>query len=230
MAIHDGHRQRMKDRFRKEGLDHFDELHVLELLLFYAVPRRDTNPIAHALLDRFDSLPQVLEAAPEELQKVDGVSENTAVFLSLIASVTRYYLVSRGSNIQSLDTLDKCGAYILPRFCGLHNEVVYLLCLDAKCKVLSCKKLGEGSVNSAAVPIRKIVETALQCNATTVILAHNHPAGIAVPSADDLYATRKVAEALRAVEIRLQDHLVVAEDDYVSMTQSGFFHPEEYYP
>lgn len=221
MSIHDGHRQRMKDRFREEGLDHFSEIQVLELLLFYCIPRQDTNLIAHALLDHFGTLAQVLEAPAEELEKVKGIGSNAATFLSLMNQVGRYYLVNRSQNIQILQTIDQCGDYLMSFFHGRRNETVFLLCLDAKCKVLCCKELGEGSVNSAGVPIRRIVETALGANATTVVLAHNHPSGIATPSHEDVQTTRRVAAALSAVEIGLADHIIVADDDYVSMVQSG---------
>ena len=161
MAIHDGHRQRLKDRFCKEGLDHFEEHQVLELLLFYCIPRIDTNPIAHELLHRFGSLAQVLEAPVEELEKVQGIGHNAAVFLSLITAAGRYYQVNCASRNVVLTSVEACGRYLMPFFYGQRNELVYLLCLDAKCKVLCCKKIGEGSVNSAGVPIRRIVETAL---------------------------------------------------------------------
>ena len=222
MSIHDGHRQRMKDRFREEGLDHFSDVQVLELLLFYCVPRQDTNPIAHALLENFGSLAQVLEAPAAELEKVKGIGSNAATFLSLMNQVGRYYLVNRSQNNQILQTIDQCGEYLMAFFHGRRNETVFLLCLDAKCKVLCCKELGEGSVNSAGVPIRRIVETALGVNATTVVLAHNHPSGIALPSPEDAQTTRRVAAALSAVEIGLADHIIVADDDYVSMVQSGY--------
>ena len=222
MSIHDGHRQRMKDRFREEGLDHFSDVQVLELLLFYCVPRQDTNPIAHALLEHFGSLAQVLEAPAAELEKVKGIGSNAATFLSLMNQVGRYYLVNRSQNNQILQTIDQCGEYLMAFFHGRRNETVFLLCLDAKCKVLCCKELGEGSVNSAGVPIRRIVETALGVNATTVVLAHNHPSGIALPSPEDAQTTRRVAAALSAVEIGLADHIIVADDDYVSMVQSGY--------
>ncbi len=227
MSIHQGHRQRLKDRFRQEGLDHFDERHVLELLLFYAIPQRDTAPIAQALLDRFGSLAQVLDANAEELEKVPGVSGNSSTLLTLITALGRYYLVSRTQNCDILDTTDKCGAYLLHRFYGRRNETVFLLCLDAKCKVLCCREVGEGSVNSASIPIRRVVEIALGVNATTVVLAHNHPSGLAVPSMDDVQTTRRIACALDAVEITLADHIVVADDDFVSLAQSGFYRPEE---
>ena len=227
MSIHDGHRQRLKNRFREEGLDHFEEHQVLELLLYYTIPRRDTNPIAHELLKKFGSLSQVLEARPEELAKVDGVGETAATFLSLITAVGRYYLVNRTIQETILPSIEKCGQYLVPFFHGRRNEMVYILCLDAKCKVLCCKEMGEGSVNSAGVPIRRIVETALGANATSVILAHNHPSGFALPSGEDIQTTRRVAMALDAVEIELVDHIVVADDDFVSLAQSGLYSPEK---
>ena len=222
MSIHDGHRQRLKERFRTEGLDNFSDIQVLELLLFYCIPRRDTNPIAHALLERFGSLSQVMDAPIEELAKVPGMGEGAATFLSLTTAAGRYYQVNRAMNVEILTSVEKCGQYLVPYFYGRRNETVFLLCLDAKCKVLCCKEIGEGSVNSAGVPIRRIVEAALGVNATTVILAHNHPSGIALPSGEDIQATQRVAAALSTVDIALADHIVVADDDFVSLAQSGY--------
>ena len=223
MSIHDGHRQRLKKRYMTEGLHNFEEIQVLELILFYCIPRQDTNPIAHRLLERFGSLAQVLEASPEELKKVQGIGDNAATFLSMFIPVGRYYRINRYGGEVILNTIEKCGQYIIPFFEGRRNETVFLLCLDAKCKVLCCREVGEGSVNSAAVPIRRIVEMALSANATSVVLAHNHPSGIALPSAEDIQTTQRLAAALEAVEIRLVDHIVVADEDYVSHVQSGLF-------
>lgn len=229
MSIHDGHRQRLKQRFRMEGLDQFEEVQVLELLLFYAVPRRDTNPIAHELLNRFGSLAQVMETPVEELEKVPSLGSGAATLISLVTAMTRYYMVSRSNQATILSSTEECGAYLLSRFLGRRNETVFVLCLDAKCKVLGCREMGEGSVNSANVPIRRIVETALSLNATSVVLAHNHPSGLAIPSADDVQTTRRLAVALDAVDILLADHIVVAEDEFVSMVQSGLYQPGSTY-
>ena len=215
----------MKERFRQEGLDHFSEIQVLEFLLFYCIPQGDTNLLAHRLLEHFGSLPQVLEAPAAELQKVSGVGPHTAVFLNLITEVGRYYLVNRAGPNVILHTTEKCGQYLVPRFYGRRNETVFLLCLDAKCKMLCCKEVGEGSVNSASISVRRIVEIALAANATTVVLAHNHPSGLAIPSAEDVHTTERIAAALNAVEITLADHIVVADDDFVSMVQSGYYRP-----
>jgi len=220
-SIHKGHRDRMKKRFLEDGLDSFTDIQVLELLLFYAIARKDTNPIAHRLLERFGSLSQVLDASVEELKKVEGIGHETAVFLHMIPAAGRYYLVDKSMQSKILKTIDQCGQYLLPFFFGRQRETVFLLCLDAKCKVLCCREVGEGSVNSAGISIRKIVETALAANATTVVLAHNHPSGVAIPSMEDIQTTYRIADALRAVEIHLADHIVVADGDYVSMVLSG---------
>lgn len=227
MSIHKDHRQRLKDRFREEGLDNFHERHVLELLLFYAIPRRDTAPLAQELLDRFGSLPQVLEASAEELEKVIGVGYNVSTLLTLSTAISRYYLVQRTTKHTILNTTDQCGEYLMQHFHGRRNETVFMLCLDAKCKVLCCKEVGEGSVNSANIPIRRVVEMALAVNATSVVLAHNHPSGLAIPSSEDILTTQRLAIALDAVEITLADHVVVADDDFVSMVQSGSYRPGE---
>ena len=221
MSIHEGHRQRLKQLFLDGGLDNFYENQALELLLYYSISRKDTNPIAHALLDKFGTLSQVLEAPVEELMRVEGVGEHTATFLHLVTEIGRYYLVNRSKQTKILPTIEDCAQYLVPRFYGRRNENAFLLCLDGKCKVLCCRDLGEGNVNSAAISTRKIMETALTVNATSVVLAHNHPSGIAIPSTEDVLTTRRIAMALSAVDISLLDHIVVADDDYVSMVQSG---------
>ena len=223
MSFQNGHRQRVKDRFRQEGLDHFEERYVLELLLFYCVPRQDTKELACRLLERFGSIVQVLEASPEELEKVPGVGEGISTFLSLRNAVERYYQIKKAAQQeQILKTPEEYGAYLRHYFRNVRNEEVYLLCLDGKCMVLSCKRIGEGSVNSASVPIRRIVETALNTTATSVILAHNHPSGLAIPSNEDIHTTLLLAQAMRAVDIELVDHLVFGGSDFTSLVQSGY--------
>jgi len=223
MDLHGGHRQRLRQRYIQEGLDNFTEVQVLELLLFFSIPRIDTNDTAHLLIKRFGSLSQVLDAPVEELQKVPGIGENSAVLLHLIADVTRYYQGNRITNEKILNTIEKCGQYLMPFFLGRRNETVFLLCLDAKCKLLCCREISEGSVNAASVSVRKIVETALSSNATSVVLAHNHPSGMATPSGEDVETTHRIAAALKAVDVILADHIVVCDDDFVSMRHSRLY-------
>ena len=226
MSIHDGHRERLKERYRQEGLDNFDEVNALELLLFYCVPRQDTNPIAHRLLDHFGSFTRVLEAPREELEKVPGVGKNVATYLKFTMDMMRYYMTKNQNEVEILNDMNEVGNYLLPRFLGRDKETVFLLCLDGKCKVLCCKEVGEGSVNSAAISVRKIVEVAMGCNATSVVLAHNHPSGFAVPSDEDKQTTHRLACALQAVDIILADHIVVADGNFVSMRQSREYSPD----
>ena len=228
MSIHDGHRKRLKKRFMQEDLDQFEPVNALELLLFYCVPRTDTNPLAHGLLDHFGTFDAVLDASPEELMKVPGIGENVATFLSLIKSVWRYYDDSKARTDDPLTNVEQCGRYMLPKFKNRSLETVFLLCLDAKCKALCCRMIGEGSVNSANVSVRKIVETAINANATTVVLAHNHPSGCASPSTEDVQTTHRVAKALQAVDVVLVDHLVFADGDFVSIAQSGGYSVKDY--
>lgn len=222
MSMHDGHRKRLRQRFLEEGLDHFTDVQVLELLLFYCIARQDTNPIAHRLLEHFGSLSRVLEAPVAELCKVEGVGENTAIFLRLVTQTGSFYLKDRAAQTKVLPTLESCAQFLQPYFYGQNVETVYLLCLDAKCKLLCCKKMSQGNVNSTEISIRKIVETALSANASSVLLAHNHPGGIAIPSYADIRTTLNVASALQAVDVHFIDHLVICDDDYVSLMQSGY--------
>lgn len=228
MSIHEGHRQRLKDRFRQEGLDGFNEVNALEMLLFYCVPRSNTNPLAHRLIERFGSFSGVLDASIEELEAVEGVGHNISTFLAFIPQLERYYNDNKNKNLKILTSVSQCGEYLRPKFINRKNEMVYMVCLDAKCKVLSCKQLGEGSVNSAGVPIRRIVDVALKMNASSVILAHNHPGGVAFPSSDDIQTTIRVSQALAGVDVVLTDHLIFADGDYTSIVDSGYYRPSEF--
>lgn len=222
---HAGHRDRLRGRFLSEGLDGFDEHSALELLLFYAAPRGDMNPLAHRLIDTFGSLAGVLDAPAEALCRVDGVGIRTAALLSMMPALFRRYQISGRAGNLCLDTAEKAGAYLLPRFVGRRSECVYLLCLDAKSKPICCRQLFEGSVNAAQVGARRVVETALSVNAAGVILAHNHLSGIALPSPEDEETTRRLRGALDAVGVPLIDHIIVADGDYVSLAQSGLLAP-----
>ncbi len=221
MELHSGHRARVKRRFLRDGLDGFEDHQVLELILFFAIPQRDVNELAHALLRRFGTLAAVLDAPEQDLMKVPGIGENAAALLKLLPQAGRRYLISKEADSGVIQNSGQAGAYLLPRFFAERDETVYLLCLDAKSKVLGCQRVFQGSVNSAQISVRKIVETALLYNASYVILAHNHPSGVALPSEEDYLTTNLVSSALRAVGVELRDHIVVADQDFVSMAESG---------
>ena len=220
MGVHDGHRQRKKDRFRDYGLRGFADHEVLELLLYYAIPRKDTNVTAHLLLERFGSLDEVLHAPVDELRKIKGMGENAALFLRLIPAVCQY-AEQNGKKDEILNSVEKSGQYFMKLLRDEHREVIYMACLDQKGKVLRCCRLVEGDVNMAPLSVRQAVEQALVANAAMVQLAHNHPSGIALPSEEDIYVTRMIKEVLSPLNIRLIDHIVVADGDFVSMRDSG---------
>ena len=225
MADHKEHRQRVKKRFLGEGLDHFDEIHALELLLFFGKPQGDTNKLAHLLLNHFGSLHQVLTASPEQLMQVNGVGEHIAILLALVKGISQKYLIDKERFRAPLNTMEDCGNYLMDFFVGRRDETVVLLCLDARRVPLACRIVSEGSVNTAEVSVRKVVEAALAVNATTAVLAHNHPSGIAVPSMEDIVTTRRMGMALDAVGVILEDHIVVAGRDYVSLRDSNYYDP-----
>ena len=220
MGLHDGHRQRSKRRYLAVGAQGLEDRQLLELLLFYAIPRQDTNETAHRLLKRFGSLQSVLNAAPEELTGVDGVGENAAVLLRLAGDIA---LRARCSTLPQkvLNSTDRTGAYFMELLAGQRQELLYQVCLDAKGKLLTCRCISKGSVAASPVSVRQVVENALYAGASSIILAHNHPSGVALPSQQDVLVTRQLQEALAPLQIRLADHIVVADGDYVSMAESG---------
>ena len=221
MGIHDGHREKMRRRFLETGLEGFADHEALELLLYYAIPRRDTNPIAHALMERYGSLSAVLNAPVEDLQRVEGIGESAAVLLSLVSRISRKARLADAAQETVINSTERAGTYLLERFAGETREVVYLMCLDRKGKLLGCKRLADGGAASADLNIRKVMETVLLTSASAVILSHNHPSGVALPSPEDTSTTLQVREALRTIGVELVDHIIVADRDFVSMADSG---------
>ncbi len=220
MSMHQGHRQRMKGEFLARP-DSFPDHKLLELLLFYANPRSDTNPTAHALIEQFGSLAGVLDAAPEELRKVLGMGDHAVVLLKTMKELSRRYLTARTGMDDILQNTDDVFYLLRPHFFGARSERVCVVCLDGKGKNLGVRKISEGSVNAAEVTTRKVMEAAMALNAEKVILAHNHPSGLALPSPEDKATTIHLARVLASVGITLADHVIFTDDDMVSMKDSG---------
>lgn len=228
MNLHEGHRQRLKERFIKNGLGSFEDHNILELLLFFSVPRNDTNEIGHRLLQRFGSISNVFDAPVEELCKVDGIGMHSATLIKLIPELCSIYNVDKTENIEIVSSTNAAGKFFVPRFMGKNDEEVHILLLDDKKKIIKSEMVSKGTVNASAVSIRKIVSLAVNSNATAVILAHNHPGGVALPSSNDIVVTRRIYNALKLMEINLCDHIIVAGDDFVSMQESGIFSDFDY--
>ena len=207
MGIHDGHRQRVYDRFRKEGLDSFSPHNVLEMLLFYSIPRAETNEIAHRLIERFGSIAAVFDAPESELVKVTGVGERSAMLIKMIPQLSRYYMTDKTADV-IINSSRQAGEYLLPRYVGRSVETVMMVCLDNKNKVINTTIVHEGSVNVSEVSVQAIASVALQSKASAVILAHNHPDGVALPSNDDIATTKVICRSL-------------GDNDYVSLADTG---------
>lgn len=221
--LHGGHRARMRQRFLETGGAGMADHELLELLLYYTLPRRDTNETAHALIEECGSLSSVLEAGTEELCACEGVGESTAIFLRLLGELSHRYAVAKmesGENIPMYDTPAKIAAYLFPRFLGLTVERVYLLLFDNGLHLLDCYHVCDGSLTGAALSVRRIAERAYRKGAAGVVLAHNHPGGLAVPSGDDIHFTRRLDEALRLLEIPLIEHYVFSDRSYAPIMSS----------
>lgn len=218
--IHEGHRQRLKNRFIESGLDTFEAHNILELLLFYSIPRKDTNEIAHNLLKHFGTLRGVFDAEFEELLNVPYITENSATLIKLFPALAREYLTGKYTNDRKFDTAEKIGSYLCDRFFGETKEVVYALFLSNNFELIATVKIHEGTVNSAQVSTRKIVDYCVKYNASMVVIAHNHPRGNICPSMEDIETTRRLLSAFQAIDITLLEHYVVAGDDYYTIINS----------
>ena len=233
-SIHTGHRQRVKDEFSARGLAGWPDHRVLELLLYYAIPQGDVNGLAHELVERFGSLAGALDASVEELKKVPGVGEHTAVLcrvpgvgqhtavlLKLIPAAGARYLQSRADLGEPVRRTEDAYALLEPYFFGARNEMIYLLALDGKNKPLGVRKVAEGSICAANINLRRIMEEAAALRAPQIYLAHNHISNLAFPSPVDISTTQTMRPALAGVGIELLDHLVFVDGDMVSMRDSG---------
>ncbi len=217
---HTGHRKRLKKKFIENGFDIFEPHEALEMYLFYAIPRKDTNPLAHRLLDRYLTIGGVCDAPIDELQRDFGLSESVAVFLKMLPEMSRLYTESKLSDDYVID-YETLGDVFKAKFIGRTNEAVALMLGDAKGKMIYFDIISKGSFNSASMPMRKIVDLSLRHNAKTAFIAHNHPSGSALPSRDDIDTTQTILETLSSIEVELVDHFIVTDDDYVSLRQSG---------
>ena len=219
----EGHRARMRARFANEDIDQIPEHNVLEMMLYGVITRQDTSAVARCLLDEFGSIASVIDAPLHALCKIKGMGEKSALYLKLIPKFFRRYQLSKWDKTSLFNDAAVAGRYLLDKFIGHTNETVLVMCLDSAGKLLGCVPAFEGSINIVHISIRKIVETALKFNSARLIIAHNHPCGNALPSTDDLETTRRVRDALRYVGVTLDDYIIIAEDDFISLAQSGFF-------
>lgn len=218
-GIHGGHRQRLKHQFLTSGVDSLSEIQQLELLLFYSIPQRDTNPIAHALLDEFGSLREVLLADVEALTKVKGVKENTATHLSLVGKMLN--VCSKSLNTNVISSTSKSKEYCSNLFVGINVEQFYVICLSKSNKIQKVKLMNSGSTDEINVQIRNITEFALTNKCNRIVVTHNHPIGKGVMSDEDIRFTYSLVCSCMLNSIDILDHVVVGTDKAISAREQG---------
>lgn len=222
--VHEGHRNRVRNNFMKEcSLDGMSKNQILEFLLFYAIPRVDTNVLAHELINEFGSLKGVFDAPISSLMNVDGVGEKTASLIKLIPALVRVYLDESAASIKHILSTKDAVAYLQPKFIALQNETLVMLCLNNNGKLLKCSKISTGGISSAEIDTRKIINDVINCKATAVILAHNHPGGVCAPSKADVAMTYRLSKLLLNVHTRMLNHIIITDDDYFSFAENPKF-------
>ncbi len=218
---HAGHRQRMRERFLTNGLEGFAAHEILELILFYAIPQRDVNPLAHRLMDRFGSLHGVLEAPAEELVKVEGMGMHAAALMNLFSHVARQLELSREVEREDMSNRLKAQRHCQKLLSGLKHERFYAVCLDGQMQVIRDVLIAQGTLSEVQAYPRLVVEAVLRHSAHAVVLCHNHPGGQLVPSPADIEATNALASLLAGIGVTLADHIIVCGSQTLSMVAEG---------
>lgn len=219
---HAGHRNRVRNRYEAKGITAFEDHEALEMLLFYAIPQKDTNQLAHNLIEEFGSLAGVFDAPVAALENFKGMGRNAAILLKLMPDIYTKYQASKVKvDNSALDTVEKVGAFYVSQFSGYDHEVVIVTSLDNRLRAKKTFVISEGDAGSAQIDMKKIVSCVVNTNATSVIIAHNHPAGVAAPSGKDIETMRVIANTLHKLNIRFIDSIIVSGNDYYSMANKG---------
>ena len=223
--LHAGHRERVKTRFLENGIQSMARHEIIELLLFFGIPRKDTNELAHRLLDHFGSLSMVMAASYEELVSIPGMPHNAAVLIRLFNELDAECQRERFTTARLLNTRERIRDFVLPLFIGVETEQVRLVCMDNNGRVLASGLLADGSAAAVEINSRQALQLALRCNATAAVLAHNHPGGQPTPSREDVDTTAALSRLLDTVGVKLVDHIIVAGNAYLSMREIPLCRP-----
>jgi DNA repair protein RadC len=216
-----GHRKRLRERFRETGFSGFQEYEALELLLTYAIPRRDTKPLAKALIAKFGSFQGVLDAPFDELTATDGLSENSATYLTALKECASMYLRTHTKKGPEISATGALLEYCQVAMRGLRDEEFRAIFLNARNEVICDEVISTGTVSQSAVYPRKVMERALHHKSTALIFVHNHPGGICKPSKDDIHITRELVRVAGGLEISVHDHIIICKEGYFSFREQG---------
>lgn len=220
---HEGHRLKLKNRFLKQGLDGFEDHNILELVLFFAIPRRDTNVIAHNLLNKFGSFSRVFEASVADLCSIEGIGEHAAHLIKTYPAVAKRYYQDRFKEEKRLPMYHQMGQDLVLQFAGVNHEQLLVLFYDNSLGFRGQVVLHEGDINSVGFSMRKVCDAALQHNASYMIMAHNHPHGLPIASSDDLNTTSRVNDFMSQMSVILIDHFIIGEGRFSSVQKEVYY-------
>ncbi len=218
--IHKGHRDKIKKRFYESGLKGMPDHNVLEFLLFFGIPQKDTNPIAHELINKFGSFSGVLEAKMSDLLSVKGMTENAACLISMILPVYKRYVNDIHKKKRKFETTKEIVEFLRPLYLDTQNERIYVLCFDAHDRLIACRAASDGTRSSASFDCSMLASIVLEVKAKKVILSHNHPNGTLTPSEDDVSITETMRNFLSYLGVQLKDHIIITDKSYFSMVNS----------
>lgn len=219
--VHAGHRKRLRQRFINDGnLNNFQSHEVLELLLFYALPRRDTNALAHKIINKYGSLKRVFEMPAEELINNRDLTENAAVLLSLIKQVAKDYILSETESRLKIRSKNDAAGIVEPLLAHRINEAFCIICLDVNQNVINIECFEEGEPGYTDIDVDRVIAKVVEHKAAFAIIAHNHPNGTYSPSSDDISTTNVIRRALSMANVTLMDHLIVCGDRSYSLAQN----------
>ena len=222
--IHKDHRKKVKDRFFECGFTGMPDHNVLEAILFLGIPQKDTNPIAHELIDTFGSFSGVLEAKKSDLLKIKGMTESAAFAIMSYLPVNRRYIESLQKKKPVFETNEEIIEFLRPLiFENSTIERVFVLCFDSKNRMIACRNICDGDISSALFDVRELTRVVLEVNAQKIIVAHSHPHGVALPSREDISTTKLIYEMMKFIKVHLDDHLIVTDTGYMSMAKSRHY-------
>ena len=222
MGTHDGHRDRMRQRFQEFGGAGFQKHELIEMLLYNVYPRRDTNEMAHSVLDEFGgSLTKLIYSDPETISRTCSISQNAATMFSIIGEINRRAAIEKWDKKLVLSSTHVVGEYALSYLDNISIEKVYIICLNSALALIKCVEAANGSSGSALIEVRRVVEIAVNNKASSIIIMHNHPSGSLKPSYEDMKFTSDCFDALSAIKIDLADHVIVANGEYFSFKADG---------
>lgn len=221
--IHKGHRKRLKERFIKEGLSSFEPHEVLEFMLYYVIKRGNTNEQGHRLLHEFKSLEGVFNASLEQLREIDGIGFESALYIKFLGELFSYYNRSKNKTDRLIPGTEEAKRFFLSLFEYSSHEEFYVICLNSAYNIIRIWKAPSGGLDSVSVDTKQVMKFVLSNNAYSVILAHNHPSGALIPSDNDIMLTKLYEHNFRLTDIKLIDHIIVANGDYISIKKHPMY-------